>query len=264
MKRLIIANWKMNPVTYDDARSIFFGIEHRAHFYSDKVDLAVCPPYLFIPLLIHASHFVKIGAQNAAEIDKGALTGEVSCKQLATRDVQYVILGHSERRIFCKETDDQVKNKINQCINEKLVPVVCLGGDLKATRETMKRLVTKQFNAAVAGLSSKQIGRIVFVYEPTWAISTFKNSKPATGEHAADLIDHIRDLIKKKTTQFYAQNAQVLYGGSVNKANVYEFSKWPTISGALVGAASLDPDSFIAIVKEFYRESIHKNEPKIP
>ena len=258
MKKLIVANWKMNPSSLDEARRIFFGIEHRAHFYEDKVDIAVCPPYLFLPLLVHASHFVKIGAQNAAELDQGALTGEISCKQLALRGVKYVILGHSERRIFCKETDDQIRNKITQCLNEKLTPIVCLGGDIKATETTMKKLVTKQFNSAMDGLNAKQIGKMIFAYEPTWAISTFKKSKPATGEHAAQLIDHIRSLIKKKSTQFYAENATVLYGGSVNKVNVYEFSKSPTISGALVGAASLNPDGFMEIIKEFHRESIHK------
>jgi triosephosphate isomerase (TIM) len=258
MKKLLVANWKMNPKTLDQARRIFLGIEHRMHFYQDKAEVVVCPPFLFLPALSHHAHYMKLGAQNLHWQDEGAFTGEVSPSQLATWRVEYVILGHSERRIHFDETDASVRLKIDAAIKHKITPIVCLGGDAKATQANMKRLTTRQFNAAVKGLDKKHLEKIIFVYEPTWAISTMKNAEPATGEHAADLIMHIREMIAKHVGVTRSASMHVLYGGSVNKANVHEFAMHPTIDGALVGAASLEPDNFIAVIKEFHRESIHK------
>ena len=258
MKKLLVANWKMNPETLDQARRIFQGVEHRMHFFQDKTEVVVCPPNLFLPGLSHYAHYIKLGAQNLHWQDFGAFTGEVSPKQLSVWNVDYAILGHSERRIHFGETDQSVRLRIDGALQHKIVPVVCLGGDVKASQSNMKRLTTKQFNVAVKGLEKKQIEKIIFVYEPTWAISTMKNAVPATGEHAVDLIMHIRSLLAKHVGVTRSANMRVLYGGSVNKANVHEFAKYPTIDGALVGAASLDSDNFISVIKEFHRESIHK------
>ncbi len=258
MKKLIVANWKMNPKTSDEARKLFLGIEHRMHFFNDKAQVVLCPPFIYLPQLSLYSHHIRLGAQNLHAKDSGAFTGEVSVAQLSGLRVTHVILGHSERRIYFGETDSQVREKIEAALRHKMIPVVCLGGDPKASKGTMKRLVTKQFKAAVNGLDKKLVGKIIFVYEPIWAISTFKNAEPATGEHAAELTLHIRDLLEKIVGTVHAANMPILYGGSVNKANVHEFSKFPTIDGALVGAASLDSDNFMTVVKEFHRESIHK------
>jgi triosephosphate isomerase (TIM) len=258
MKKLIIANWKMNPENLDQARRIFQGVEHRMHFFQDKTEVVVCPPYIFLPGLTHHAHYTKLGAQNLHWQDTGAFTGEVSAKQLSAWSLGYAILGHSERRIQFGESDENVRLKIKAAIKHRIVPVVCLGGDAKASQNNMKRLTTKQFNAAVKGLDKKQIEKIIFVYEPTWAISTMKNAEPATGEHAADLIMHIRQLSAKHVGVTRSAGMHILYGGSVNKANVHEFAKHPTIDGALIGAASLEPDNFVSVIKEFHRESIHK------
>lgn len=258
MKKHIIANWKMNPQTLEQARTLFLGVEHRMHLYHDKAMVTVCAPFVFLPPLSHYRHYVRIGAQNVFFKENGAFTGEISIPHLANWDVEYVILGHSERRIFFDESDEYVRLKVEACLNNKLTPVVCLGGDSKATKDAMKRLTTKQFNAAVKGLEKRQIEKIIFVYEPTWAISTIKKAQPATGEHAAELIKHIRGLLGKHVGLEKASNSQILYGGSVNKSNVHEFAKHPGIDGALVGAASLNADDFISIIKEFHRESIHK------
>jgi triosephosphate isomerase len=259
MKKLIVANWKMNPMSAEEARRIFLGVEHRMHLYRDKAEVVVCAPFVFLPGLVHHSQFAQTGAQNLHWEESGAFTGETSVKQLVNFGVRYVILGHSERRIYFGETDSFVGIKIISALRHKIIPIVCLGGDAKASKANIKKLITKQFNAAVKGLDKRQTEKIVFVYEPTWAISTMRKSEPETGEHAAEMIGHIRAMLAKHVGAGKSASMQVLYGGSVNPANVQEFSKHPTIDGALVGAASLDPDKFIAIVKEFHRESIHKS-----
>jgi triosephosphate isomerase len=258
MKKLIIANWKMNPETMDQARSLILGTEHRMHLVQQTVEVGICPPFIFLPAFSHHVHFIKLGAQNISWADSGAYTGEISALQLRQWEIGYVILGHSERRLYFGENDKDVNKKIPLALKHKMHPIVCLGGEEGAKEKDMKKLVNKQFNAAVKGLEKEEIGKIIFAYEPFWAISTMKNSKPATGEHAVELIEHIRTLLKKKVGKGHADHMKILYGGTVNKANVHEFAKYPEINGALVGGASLDRDGFWEIIKEFSRESIHK------
>jgi triosephosphate isomerase (TIM) len=258
MKKLIVANWKMNPETLAAARQLLLGLEHRMPMVQHTADVVVCPPHVFLAPFSHYAHLARLGTQNISWADGGAYTGEISAPQVGQWDVEYVILGHSERRIYCGETDSLVNLKIATALKHKMHPIVCLGGEEGAKKAGMKRLVSKQFAAAVKGLDRADIARIIFAYEPIWAISTMKNSKPATGDHAAELINHIRGLLAKKIGKDRAVSARVLYGGTVNKLNVHEFSKYPEISGALVGGASLDGEAFWEIVKEFSRESIHK------
>lgn len=258
MKKLIIANWKMNPDTVAEARSLLLPIEHKMHLIEKNVDVCVCPPAVFLAPLNHTSHKVTLGAQNVSWLDSGALTGEISSAQLKQWKVKYVIIGHSERRIYLGETDEMVSKKIIQVLKARLIPVVCLGGDKDAQENEMKPLVTKQLNAAIKDLDRKQIEKLIFAYEPTWAISTTKNSKPETGEHTTELILHIQELLSYHVGHTQAKNMKILYGGTVNKNNVHEYAKHPQIDGALVGAASLDPENFWEVLKEFSRESVHK------
>jgi triosephosphate isomerase len=258
MKKLIIANWKMNPDTIEQARVLVSTLEHRMHQVAPKTDVVICPPFTFIAPLSHYSHLTHLGAQNVSWALSGAFTGEISTTMLKNWKTQFVILGHSERRLYLGETDSMVNAKVIACLNAKLTPVVCLGGEEGAVKEEMMTLVTKQFVRVTKGLDKKHLEKIIFVYEPIWAISTMKNSKPASGEHACELIDHIRALLAKKITKERAANMRVLYGGTVNRDNVHEFARFPEIDGALVGAASLDRDNFWEIINEFSRESIHK------
>jgi triosephosphate isomerase len=259
MKKLIVANWKMNPQTAEEAKRLFVETEHRMHPLSDKVETVVCTPYVFLPMLSHYSHYARLGAQDMSEHEHGAYTGEVSGSQLKIWNVNYVIVGHSERRLYYGETDASVKLKIDSALKHRITPIVCLGGDAKANMEKMKPLVAKQFASAVKGLQRYQIGKLVFAYEPTWAISSTKNSKSATGEHAVELINHIRSLIAKHAGLESAESTPVLYGGTVHTGNVSEYARHPEISGALVGSASLDSTGFFEIIKEFHRESIHRS-----
>jgi triosephosphate isomerase len=258
MKKLIIANWKMNPQHVAEARVLMSNLEHRMHTVLQKIDVVICPPFSFLPPLFHYAHMTMLGAQNMSWAASGAFTGEISAKQLKNWKVQYVILGHSERRIFLGETDSMVNAKIIAALNEKLIPVVCLGGEEGAIKTEMKTLITKQFVKVTKELEKKHLEKIIFVYEPIWAISTMKNSKPATGEHAKEMILHIQSLLGRRIGIERAKNMRILYGGTVNKDNVHEFARFPEIDGCLVGAASLDLENFWKIIDEFNRESVHK------
>ncbi len=257
MKKLIIANWKMNPQSVDEARRLVSSLEYRMHAVSGHTEVVICPPFVYLPALTHYTHGIKLGAQNVSWVEHGAMTGEISPAQVKQWNVHYVILGHSERRLYLGETDSVVNAKIISALKYKLTPVVCLGGEEGATKDEMKSLVTRQFNKVTKDLEKKQLEKIVYVYEPVWAISTMRKSQPATGEHAIELVNHIYDLLEKKIGKM-AHNVRVLYGGTVNKDNVTEYAKHPKIDGALVGAASLDSDNFWEIVSEFNRESIHR------
>jgi len=257
MKKLVIANWKMNPQTVDEARRLVASLEHRMHVVAEHTEVVVCAPFVYIPAFSHYIHQVKLGAQNVSWQDAGPLTGEISPLQLKEWKVDYVILGHSERRLYLGETDSMVNAKIISALKHRITPIVCLGGEENAKKDDMKTLVTEQFRKVVKGLDKKDLEKIVFVYEPVWAISTMKKSQPATGEHAYELIAHIYSLLEKKLGKM-ARNMRVLYGGTVNQENVHEYAQFPQIDGALVGAASLDPDNFWQVVSEFNRESIHR------
>ncbi len=262
MKKLIIGNWKMNPEGIEQARPLVLALEHRMHMVYQKADVVVCPPVIYLPPFTHYMHMLKVGAQNVAAAEAGAFTGEISAAMLSKWHVAYVILGHSERRLYFNETDADVNAKIQIALKHKIHPVVCLGGEKGAKKADMKKLVSKQFAAVTRGLDKDQIHKIIFAYEPIWAISTMKNSKPATGEHAEELIQHIQTILGKKIGIERAKMMRILYGGTVNKTNVHEFASKAIIDGALVGGASLDADNFFEIVREFARESVHKEEKK--
>jgi triosephosphate isomerase len=257
MKKLIIANWKMNPQTLEEAKKILASLEYRlAGVEHAEVVLAV--PFVYLPpLSLHTSR-TALAAQNLSWEDAGALTGEISGGQLQQWSIRYAILGHSERRLFLGETDSMVNFKIQAAFRHKITPVLCLGGEEGAVKSAMKTLVTKQFVRCTKDLTPKQLEQIIYAYEPVWAISTMKNSRPADGLHASELIDHIYSLLTRRLGRSRARNVRVLYGGTVNQDNVHEYAQYPQIDGALVGAASLQADNFWNIIKEFSREAIHR------
>src|SRR6185436_11747194 len=185
MKKLIVANWKMNPQTLDEARKLVSSFEHRMPTVLAHTEVVACVPSVFIAALSHYVHNAKLGAQNISWADAGALTGEISASQLKQWNVQYVILGHCERRMYMGETDTVVNAKILAALKNKITPIVCLGGEEGAIKNEMKTLVTKQFIKCTKDLDMRQIEKCVYVYEPVWAISTMKKSEPATGEHAS-------------------------------------------------------------------------------
>ncbi len=212
-----------------------------------KNEVILCVPYtdLFYSLLVTQNTNIKIGAQNMHWEEKGAYTGEVSGKMLKSIGVEYVIIGHSERRQYFAETDETVNKKIKSAFKNELKPIVCVGETLEQ-REQGKHIeiVTNQTKLALDGLDTKQIEDIIIAYEPIWAIGT---GKTATSEDANQMIKAIRDKIQELYGSEVAQKVIILYGGSVKPENSKELFSTSDIDGGLVGGASLLADDFAKI-----------------
>lgn len=211
-------------------------------------EVVVCVPYtdLFYALLTAQGTNIKIGAQNMHFEEKGAYTGEVSASMLKSIGVEYVIIGHSERRQYFNETDETVNKKIKSAFNVGLKPIVCVGESLEE-RESGKAVekVTNQVKLALEGLTENQVEDVIIAYEPIWAIGT---GKTATSEDANNMIKQIRQEILKLYGQIVAERVIIQYGGSVKSSNSKELFSTSDIDGALVGGASLKSDEFAKIV----------------
>lgn len=247
MRRKVIAgNWKMNMLPNE---AINFIQELTPLVKDTKNDVVLCVPYidLFYSLLHVQGTNIKIGAQNMHWEEKGAYTGEVSASMLKSIGVEYVIIGHSERRQYFNETDETVNKKIKSALAHGLKPIVCVGETLeqREARETEK-IVTNQIAKAFEGISSENLENIIVAYEPIWAIGT---GKTATKEDANNTIMQIR----KKLAEIYGQNEAegviIQYGGSVKSSNAKELFEMSDIDGGLVGGASLKAEEFSKIVK---------------
>ena len=246
MRRKVIAgNWKMNMLPNE---AIEF-IDKFAPLVKDtENEVILCVPYtdLFYALLTAQNTNIKIGAQNMHFEEKGAYTGEVSAQMLKSIGVEYVIIGHSERRQYFNETDETVNKKIKSAYENGLKPIVCVGETLEQRDEgTTIDIITNQTKYALEGLTDEQVANTIIAYEPIWAIGT---GKTATSEDAQKAIKSIRD----KICQIYGQNVSdrviIQYGGSVKSSNAKELFEMSDIDGGLVGGASLKPDEFSKIV----------------
>ena len=244
-KKVIAGNWKMNMLPNEAIKFI----EDFAPLVKDtQNEVILCVPYtdLFYALLNVQETNIKIGAQNMHFEEKGAYTGEISAQMLKSINVEYVIIGHSERRQYFNETDETVNKKIKAAFENGLKPIVCVGETLEE-REAGKtiEIITNQTQKALEGLTNDQVASIIIAYEPIWAIGT---GKTATSEDAENSIKAIRD----KICQIYGQNVServiIQYGGSVKSSNAKELFEMPDIDGGLVGGASLKPDEFAKIV----------------
>ena len=244
-KKVIAGNWKMNKLLNE---AIDF-IDRLTPLVKDtKNEVVVCVPYtdLFYALLTAQGTNIKIGAQNMHFEEKGAYTGEVSAQMLKSIGVEYVIIGHSERRQYFNETDETVNKKVKTAFKHELKPIVCVGETLEQ-REAGKaeEIITNQTEKALEGLTDEQVQNTIIAYEPIWAIGT---GKTATSEDANNAIKAIRD----KICQIYGQNVGksiiIQYGGSVKSANCKELFTTSDIDGGLVGGASLDPEEFAKII----------------
>ena len=239
MRRKIIAgNWKMNMLP-NEAMSFITELEPYAK--NAKCEIILCVPYtdLFYSLLTAQNTNIKIGAQNMHWEESGAYTGEVSPNMLKCINVEYVIIGHSERRQYFAETDETVNKKIKSALNHSLKPILCVGEN-----NMQDAIISNQIKSALKGIES--IENIIIAYEPIWAIGT---GKVATKEDANNTIKIIRSTVKELYGDNVAQNVCILYGGSVKKENAKELFSTSDIDGALVGGASLKVDEFARILE---------------
>lgn len=244
---IVAANWKMHK-TISEAVAFIEAFQPKVSEVGE-VEIVICPPATALsPLreLVEGGR-VQLGAQNVHWEAKGAFTGELSPSMLGEL-CTFVIIGHSERRAMFGETDGTVSKKLSSSLSEGLRPILCVGESLQQ-REAGETgtFIAGQVNAALDGLSESEINRIVIAYEPIWAIGT---GRAATPDDAAAVIDGtIRATLANSFSQSAAGEMRVLYGGSVKPENANSFFKLDGIDGALVGGASLDPDSFLAIVE---------------
>jgi len=247
-KALLAANWKMNPVDGGEAVDIVRGVLPVAGASADAVEVVLCPPFpwlLGVAEVLEGSS-VKLGAQDCFWEKSGAYTGEVSPAMLRGW-CQWVIVGHSERRIYLGETDDMVAKKAATALSSDLNVIVCVG-ELEDHYDAGKsdEIVTAQVKGSLALASADDSARLVIAYEPVWAIGTGKNADP---EHAYKTMRLIRKVVGELIGAGAARKVRVLYGGSVNAANVESYVELPLCDGCLVGGASLKPDEFAQIVK---------------
>ena len=246
MRRKVIAgNWKMNMLPNE---TIEFIEKFEPLVKDTKNEVILCVPYtdLFYALLSAQNTNIKIGAQNMHFEEKGAYTGEISAKMLKSIGVEYVIIGHSERREYFNETDETVNKKIKAAFENDLKPIVCVGETLEE-RENGKTVekITSQTRLALEGLTSDQVKNTIIAYEPIWAIGT---GKTATAEDANNSIKEIRKEIEKIYGKEIANDVIIQYGGSVKSTNAKELFTTSDIDGGLVGGSSLNPEEFAKIV----------------
>lgn len=244
-KKIIAGNWKMNKLPNE---AIAFLEELTPLVKNTENEVIICAPYtdLFYSLLSAQNTNIKIGAQNMHWEEKGAYTGEVSPQMLKSIGVEYVIIGHSERREYFAETDEMVNKKLKAALENELKPIVCVGETLEQ-RENGKTndIITKQINLGLDGLNNKQLENTIIAYEPIWAIGT---GKTATAEEANETIKIIRKEIAKMYGDENAEKIEILYGGSVKSSNSKELFTMSDIDGGLVGGASLEAKEFSKIV----------------
>jgi len=249
---IIAGNWKMYK-TVKESLDFVEALEEKVSALprNEAVEILVFPPFTSLYALAGKSHKIKTGAQNLHFEEKGAFTGEISPLMLAGL-VDYVLIGHSERRQIFHETDAEINKKIKTALNHGFQPVLCIGETLDE-REAGKTLSTiqTQLDQDLDGLSAEEIKKLVIAYEPVWAIGTGKNATPQQAQEAHAFI---REILKKKIAfPGAAEDTRILYGGSVKPDNSYDLLSRPDVNGALIGGASLKIADFFVIIQDAYK-----------
>lgn len=245
-KPFIAGNWKMNK-NPQEAQAFVEAVAGKLPS-SELVEAAIAAPAVDLNALLWFAKDseLKIAAQNCYFEDAGAFTGETSPKVLSEMGVDYVVIGHSERRDYFHETDEDINKKAKAIFANGLLPIICCGESLE-TYEAGEAVafVGKQVSAALAGLSNEQVSSLVIAYEPIWAIGT---GKSATQDDAQKMCKAVREVVAADFGQEVADKVRIQYGGSVKPENVAEYMACPDVDGALVGGASLEAESFLALL----------------
>ena len=234
MKKLIIANWKMNPTSKKEALRMFTSLK-------GLNNVIICPPFPYLSL----AKGIKLGAQDCFYEEKGSFTAQVSPLMLKDLQVKYVLIGHSERRIL-GETDEVINKKIKAVLKVGLTPVLCVG-ETKDQRDKNQafNVLEKQVEQGLKGIPKTKINKIIIAYEPVWAIGT---GETATPEQAQEMHKFIRSLLSDHFGKDVAEKIRILYGGSMKPDNAEELLSQPDVDGGLIGGASLKADSFSEIL----------------
>jgi triosephosphate isomerase len=244
-KPIIAGNWKMY-MTIESGKAFLKTLTEGLG--ETDVEVVLCVPFTLIQALKEAAAGtpVKIAAQNMHYKDEGAFTGEISAAMLREVGADYVVLGHSERRQYFNETDETVNLKLKKAHETGLLPIVCIGETLSEREaDQTEEVVRRQLLAAMDGVEASEVLKTVVAYEPVWAIGT---GRTATAAQAQEVIGLIRKLIESKYGDEVSEEVRIQYGGSVKPDNIEEIMNETDIDGALVGGASLKPDSFLSLI----------------
>lgn len=250
-KKLLLGNWKMNKTIAEAKEFACLSLEMAKLAAKNNIDIGVAPTFLGLDVIKKNNPNLIVAAQNVNENDAGAYTGEVSVPMLEEIGIDWVIIGHSERRMYNNETNASCNKKIARLLKSHMTPVYCVGETLAQYENgETKKVVFEQLSVGLKDLTKDSIKDIVIAYEPVWSIGTGKN---ASKEIAEDVCAFIRATLKDLFDEEVAESIRVLYGGSVKPENIHDYLTMPNIDGALVGGASLKLDSFQAMLQNIIK-----------
>ena len=250
MKKIIIGNWKLN-LDHLEAIQLLQKINYSLpESIEDNIEIVLSPSFTSIRSLqtvISSDKLkIKLSSQNVSQYTSGAYTGEISAAQLKKLEIEYAIVGHSERRTLFNEVDSVVNDKINRLIDSDIVPIFCFGESIDERKSgNYLNFIENQINEGLKGLRKDKVNKLVVAYEPIWAIGT---GEVASLENIVEVLDYVKNIIKKKPF-FNDDNIKFIYGGSVSPDNAEDILNSKIVDGALVGGASLDASKFIEIIK---------------
>ena len=249
-KNIVAGNWKMNKNLQEGlelAKSLDKALEGK----NINCDVVICTPYIHLAPVCAAinTEVIGVGAENCADHESGAYTGEISPAMVVSTGAKYVILGHSERRAYYGETNEILKTKTVLALKNNLTPIFCIGEVLEERENgTFFDVVKSQLAEGLFDLSAEDFAKVVIAYEPVWAIGT---GKTASAAQAQEIHAFIRQTIAEKYGEEIADNTSILYGGSCNGSNAKELFANPDVDGGLIGGASLEVDKFMPIIEAF-------------
>ncbi len=249
-KKTVAGNWKMNT-TVSEGLNLTKEIKQKTEtINTSETEIIIIPPFVhLIKIKENLGDKIKLGAQNCSAKEKGAFTGEISVKMLKDINIDYCLVGHSERRQYHNETNELLKQKINLLLSENITPIYCCGEKLNQRQENKHfEIIKEQITQSLFHLDIQDIKKIIIAYEPVWAIGTGKTASP---EQAQEIHNYIRTLLSDKYNNKTAADITILYGGSCNPANAKKIFSMPDIDGGLIGGASLKSNDFIEIIKSF-------------
>lgn len=248
-KNIVAGNWKMNT-TIQEGISLAQGINGLLKNTTKNCDVVICVPFTHLTSVnaVINHTLVGLGAENCADKEKGAYTGEVSAQMIASTGANYVIIGHSERRQYYGETNEILLSKTKLALENNLTPIFCVGEVLEERENGSYNDVIKSQVEALFELNEAEFAKIIIAYEPIWAIGT---GKTATSDQAQDMHAHIRSVISAKYGEQIANDISILYGGSCKPSNAKEIFAKPDVDGGLIGGAALEASSFMGIIEAF-------------
>jgi triosephosphate isomerase len=245
MKKLVIGNWKMNPLSAKEAEKLFISIV-KSISGNKKTEVIACPPSIYIQNLKKISKKILIGSQDSFYEEKGAFTGEISAKMLSNLGIKYTILGHSERRAL-GEGNIEVNKKVKAALALGFTPIVCFGENTRDENHEYLNFIKVQIDEGLNGISKDLISKIIIAYEPVWAIGK-SALREATPEEFLEMSIFIKKILSDKFGAKTVENVRIIYGGSVHPENALGFLKDGKAEGFLVGRDSLDPNKFSKII----------------